>query len=86
VADERRLRHALTIGAILLSVGTTGCVYREVAHPRAPAGQAIQVQFTSDSLSIFSEVPMGTYRISKSQVLISGFQHANALMVAAGVS
>jgi hypothetical protein len=78
-----RLRHALTIGAMLFSVGTSGCVYREVAHPRAPAGQAIQVQFTSDSLSSFSEVPMGTYRIPKSQVLISGFQYANALMVAA---
>jgi hypothetical protein len=62
-----RLRHALTIGAILLSVGTTGCVYREVAHPRAPAGQAIQVQFTSDSLSSFSEVPMGTTEFPKAK-------------------
>jgi len=78
-----RLRYALPICAILLNAGSSGCVHSEVAHTRAPAGQAIQIQFTSDSLSNFSEVPMGTYRIPKSQVLISGFQYANALMIAA---
>ena len=43
------------------------------------------IDFTQDKISSFSDMPMGTYRVPNSQVLVSGHQKGNAIAIAIGL-
>lgn len=45
----------------------------------------IAVDFTSEALSPWNDMPMGTYRVPSSQTLVSGFEKGSPLAIALGV-
>lgn len=60
----------MVIGALLLC---SACINLETPHV-APQAHAIVINFTQADLSAGSEMPMYTYHIPNSQVLVSGHQ------------
>jgi hypothetical protein len=83
---KRRVHAASGISAAIAVLAIGGCVSQGapkigIAHP----GQAIVIDFTSDDISSWSDMPMGTYRVPNSQVLVSGHQKGNAIAIAIGL-
>jgi hypothetical protein len=44
------------------------------------------IDYTRDDISSWSDMPMGTYRVPNSQVLVSGYQKGNAIAIVLGVA
>jgi hypothetical protein len=55
-----------------------GCASFNRAKPAPHESQPMKVQFTTTDLSGWSDLPMGTYRVPDSQVIISGHQKGGA--------
>jgi hypothetical protein len=81
--NRRRQHPQLAFAAVLFALG--GCVNQGPPKVAATEAQAIVVNFTANNLSVMSDMPMGTYRVPKSQVLVSGYQTGNFLAIAAGL-
>jgi hypothetical protein len=77
---------AIGMVTVAAALALNGCVNQGVPKSYPGQGQPIVVKVSSEGLSSFSEMPMGTYRIPNSQVLISGRQQGNALAIGLGVS
>lgn len=88
--EEKHL-HAPNTGSFLLRIVAAVWAFAAVAcadqsPPRITATEhaPILVDFTNDRLSTFSDIPMGTYPVPDSQVLVSGFEKGSALALALG--
>jgi hypothetical protein len=67
----------------VLAIG--GCISQGAPTTGIGQGQAIVIDYTRDDISSWSDMPMGTYRIPNSQVLVSGHQRGNAIAIAMGL-
>lgn len=75
------------ITAIITSCTLGGCASLNLPKtPPTREAQTIIVQFTSKDLSGWSDIPMGTYRVPNSQVIISGHQKGNAFGLMFGLA
>lgn len=68
--------------AYLLSV--VGCAAQPPPVTATRQDAPIGVDFTSDTLSTFNDMPMGTYHVPNSQVLVSGFEKGSPIAIALG--
>jgi hypothetical protein len=75
------VRAFLIIPATITSLAISACVSQ--GAPKAEVGphQAIVVKYTRHDISGWFDMPMGTYRIPNSQVLVSGRQKGNAIAI-----
>lgn len=72
----------ISSAVLVLLVG--GCATEPPPKNTTSFGTAIVIAFSNEGLSSFSQIPMGTYHVPNSQVLISGFERGNALVIALG--
>jgi hypothetical protein len=63
----------------------TGCATFNRTKPAPPGSQPIAVEFSTESLSGWTDLPIGTYRVPDSQVIISGHQKGGAAGLLFGV-
>jgi hypothetical protein len=82
---KRGVRVVLGICAAMAVLGTPGCVSQGTPKTGIGQGQAIVIDYTRDDISSWSDMPMGTYRVPDSQVLVSGHQKGNAIAIVLGV-
>jgi hypothetical protein len=59
----------------------TACVSQGAPKPDVGQHHAIVVNYTRDDISSWFDMPMGTYRIPNSKVLVSGRQKGNAIAI-----
>src|SRR5271168_934641 len=69
------------ICATITILAISACVSQ--GAPKADVGQhqAIVINYTRDDISSWFDMPMGTYRVPNSQVLVSGRQKGNAIAI-----
>jgi hypothetical protein len=77
------IRAFLVMCAASLLLG--GCASFNRAKPAPHESQPITVKFTTADLSGWTDLPMGTYRVPDSQVIISGHQKGGATGLLFGV-
>ncbi len=82
---KRRAHVASRISAAIAVLAISACVSQGVPKPGIGQGQAIVINYTRDDISSWSDMPMGTYRVPNSQVLVSGHQKGNAIAIAIGL-
>jgi hypothetical protein len=75
---------ALRTIAVVWALNVAACADQPPPKSAADQRAPIMVEFTGDGLSTFSDMPMGTYHVPKSEVLVSGFEKGSALGVALG--
>src|SRR5688500_18449051 len=63
----------------------TGCASFNRTKPAPAESQPIVVEFSSEALSGWTDLPIGTYRVPDSQVIISGHQKGGAAGLLFGV-
>jgi hypothetical protein len=76
---------ASSICTAIAVVAIGGCVSQGAPKTSIAQGQAIVIDYTRDDISSWSDMPMGTYRVPDSQVLVSGQQRGNAIAIAMGL-
>jgi hypothetical protein len=82
---KRRVHVASSISAAIAVLAIGGCVSQGAPKTRIGQGQTIVIDYTRDDISSWSDMPMGTYRVPNSQVLVSGHQKGNAIAIAIGL-
>jgi hypothetical protein len=82
---KRRVHVASSISAAIAVLAIGGCVSQGAPKIRIGQGQAIVIDYTRDDISSWSDMPMGTYRVPNSQMLVSGHQKGNAIAIAIGL-
>ena len=82
---KRRVHVASSICAAIAVLAIGGCVSQGAPKTGIGQGQAIVIDYTRDDISSWSDMPMGTYRVPNSQVLVSGHQKGNAIAIAIGL-
>jgi len=82
---KRRVHVASGISAAVAVLAIGGCVSQGAPKTGIGQGQAIVIDYTRDDISSWSDMPMGTYRVPNSQVLVSGHQKGNAIAIAIGL-
>jgi len=65
---------ALVVFAFAALMSLTGCATFEMAKPAPVQTQPVAVSFTDEELSGMNDLPIGTYRVPDSHVIISGHQ------------
>lgn len=73
------------IATAIAVLAISACVSQGAPQTSIGRGQAIVINYTQDGISSMSDMPMGTYRIPNSQVLVSGHQKGNAIAIAIGL-
>jgi hypothetical protein len=63
----------------------TGCASFNRTKPAPASSQPIAVEFSTEALSGWTDLPIGTYRVPDSQVIISGHQKGGAAGLLFGV-
>lgn len=71
--------------ALAASVVLAGCATFNMTKPAPTQPQPVAVEFTAGELSGWSDLPIGTYRVPDSQVIISGHQKGGASGMLFGV-
>jgi hypothetical protein len=79
------VRIASVISAAISVLAISACVGQGAPKTGIGQGQAIVINYTRDDISSWSDMPMGTYRVPNSQVLVSGRQKGNAIAIAMGL-
>jgi hypothetical protein len=80
--NRLRMARVTAVGVVALALG--GCASHEFTKPAPHQTQAIVVKYTSDDLSGWTDLPIGTYRVPNSQVIISGHQKGGGIGVLFG--
>jgi hypothetical protein len=78
------MRHVLVvfgISATMSIFAISACVSQGAPKTDIGQRQAIVIKYTRDDISGWFDMPMGTYRIPNSQVLVSGRQKGNAIAI-----
>lgn len=73
------------VSAIVCLLSAVGCATEPPPLNSAGRDTPIAVDFTSEALSPWNDMPMGTYRVPNSQTLVSGFERGSPLAMALGV-
>jgi hypothetical protein len=81
----RKVRVASGVSATITVLAISACVSQGAPRTGIGQGQAIVINYTRDDISSWSDMPMGTYRVPNSQVLVSGRQNGNAIAIAIGL-
>lgn len=75
---NRFKRWAAMALAGLAVASMTGCASFEYTKPAPAQQQAVKVKLSGEDLSGMTDLPIGTYRIPESQVILSGHQKGQA--------
>jgi hypothetical protein len=60
--------------AVLGSVALSGCASYDLIKPAPAESQPIEIAYSSEGPSGWSDLPIGAYRLPNSQVIVSGYQ------------
>lgn len=82
---NRRVHVVSNFAAAIAVLVVVGCISQGAPQTGIGRGQAIVIDYTGDGVSSWSDMPMGTYRVPNSQVLVSGHQKGNAIAIAMGL-
>ncbi len=83
---KNRVHVASWICAAMAVLAIGGCISQGAPRTDIGHGQAIVIDYTRDDISSWSDMPMGTYRVPNSQVLVSGYQKGNTIAIVLGVA
>jgi hypothetical protein len=75
----------LRVAVIACLLSFVGCATEPPPVSATKQYAPIGIDLTSEALSPWSDMPMGTYRVPNSQVLVSGFEKGSPLALAFGV-
>jgi hypothetical protein len=82
LVNYRAVARAAVIACLLSAVG---CETEPPPMNATGRDTPIAVDFTSEALSPWNDMPMGTYRVPNSKTLVSGFEKGSPLAIALGV-
>jgi uncharacterized protein YceK len=68
------MRYMMFVQALIVSLTMTGCATYKMTQSAPVTTDTINIQYTDEELSGWSDLPMGTYSVPDSQVIISGHQ------------
>lgn len=74
----------LRLCAVSMVAVLSGCASFEMTKAPPPQAQPVSITFSSESLSGWSDLPIGTYQVPESQTIISGHQKGGAAGVLFG--
>ena len=80
-----RVHIASGVSATITVLAISACISQGAPKTGIGQGQAIVINYTRDDISSWSDMPMGTYKVPNSQVLVSGQQKGNAIAIAMGL-
>jgi hypothetical protein len=70
---------------IVVSMALGGCATYNMTNPAPHEARPVAVNFVDDDLSGWTDLPIGTYRVPDSQVIISGHQKGNGAAMMFGL-
>ncbi|WP_374676524.1 hypothetical protein [Ideonella sp.] len=73
------------IAALFATAGFTGCATYELTKPAPAQSAPVAVTLSQEELSGWSDLPIGTYRVPDSHVIISGHQKGHGAAAAFGL-
>lgn len=82
----RKVALAHGIAATITLLVTGGCASQGPPKSGILQGQAIVVHYSEQELSGWSDMPVGTYHVPNSQVIVSGFQKGGAWPLVFGLA
>lgn len=75
----------LRVSSVVFTLVLSGCATYDRTKPAQHQTQPITVSYTAEELSGWSDLPIGTYRVPDSQVIISGHQKGSGVGVMFGL-
>jgi hypothetical protein len=79
-------RGLLKSTAILSSLALGGCASYQMTRSAPPESKPIAISYTGDDISAWSDMPIGTYHVPDSQVIISGHQRTGPASMMFGLA
>lgn len=78
-------KYLIVLNVCIVSLVLSGCVSYNLTKPAPIKSEVINIQYTNAELSGMTDLPIGTYRVPNSQVIISGHQKGGAAGLLFGI-